>query len=155
MGSSTASRTPPKTASRARAGCLADDLCAEHKALARQLSLFDAVAEKTEAASTTTLRRDVDRAYVLLAERFLPHAHAEHGLRTRLATRDHRHIREAEDHGEIERLTARLSTLRDELRSADDEAARREIRHLLYELHALTRLHFADELLPDAGAEDR
>ncbi len=136
-----------------RGRCLSDDLCAEHKELAWQLELFDAVAEKTEGAPTPVLRREVDRAYVLLRERLLPHALAEHDLRTRLAARDHRHIREAEGRREIERLTARLGELRSTLTTGSDKALRREIRHLLYELHALTRLHFADELLsgPDDG----
>ncbi|MDE3112331.1 MAG: hypothetical protein KGN00_01305 [Chloroflexota bacterium] len=152
MGTSTTTRP---AAARARGGCLSDELCAEHKELARQLELFDAVAEKTEAASTTVLRREVDRAYVLLSERLLPHARAEHELRTRLASRDHRHIREAEDRREVERLTARLAERRAALARIGDAATRREIRHLLYEIHALTRLHFADELLSHRDDEGR
>ncbi len=145
----------PKTALPDRGRCLADELSAEHKDLARQLSLFDTVADEVEAASADTLRRDVDLAYGLVADRVLPHAHAEHELHTRLAGRDHRRVREAEDHREVERLAARLAALRVELRKRDDKAARREIRHLLYELHALTRLHFADELLLQPEGEGR
>ncbi|MBU6423180.1 MAG: hypothetical protein KGQ88_03995 [Chloroflexi bacterium] len=149
----TATRTARAAAAPTRGGCLSDDLCAEHKELAAQLELFDAVAEKTEGASGVVLRREVDRAYALLSERLLPHARAEHDLRTRLATRDHRHIREAEDRREVERLTSRLADLRASLPRGADKVARREIRHLLYELHALTRLHFADELSrPGAGS---
>ncbi len=133
--------------------CLADELGAEHKELARQLSLFDAVADEADVAPAAALRKDVDHAYGLLTKRFLPHAQAEHDLRTRLAVRDHRRVRDEEDHGEVERLAGRLSVLRSQLTRGDDRSARREIRHILYELHALTRLHFADELLTPSARD--
>lgn len=127
-------------------GCRADELCAEHTELARQLGVFDAVADEADEASATSLRRDVDRVYRSLTDRLLPHLHAERDLHTRLAIRDHRHVRDEEDHGEIERLAARLAVLRSQLVIGDDRRTRRDLRHVLYELHALTRLHFTDEL---------
>lgn len=156
MGAPKASPTLDRQRPAVHGKCLADELCAEHKELAQQLSLFDAVANEVGAAPAPALRRDVDRAYELLTQRLLPHAQAEHDLRTRLAVHDHRRVRDEEDHGEVERLAGRLSVLRSQLTRGDDRSARREIRHILYELHALTRLHFADELLtPSARAEGR
>ncbi len=127
-------------------GCLADELCAEHTELAGQITLFDAVADEVEEADVTSLRKDVDRAYLLLTDRLLPHILAEHDLHTRLALHDHRRVRDEEDHGEIARLSARVAVLRSALIIGDDRRARRDIRHVMYELHALTRLHFTDEL---------
>lgn len=126
-------------------GCRADELCAEHTKLVCQLALFDAVADEVEEVDAASLRKDVDRAYALLTDRLLPHIHAEHDLHTRLAIHDHRRVRDEDDHGEIERLSARVAVLRSKL-VGDDPRARRDIRHVMYELHALTRLHFTDEL---------
>ena len=136
-------------------GCrprLSDELCAEHKQLAQQLELLDSVADEVDSVPLDTLRKDVDRAYGLVTQRVLPHTRAEHALRTRLAAHDHRRVGAEEDHGEIRRLARVLAGLRSQLGKKEDVArAPRQIRHVLYELHALTRLHFADELM-DRGS---
>lgn len=146
MGAPTASPTRPAPWPSASGGCSADEICADHEELARELALFDEVADEADDAAATSFRKDVDRAYGLLTDRLLPHVHAEQDFRTRLAVHDHRHVRDEEDHGEIERLTARLAVLRSQLVMHDERRTRRELRHVLYELHALTGMHFYDEL---------
>jgi hypothetical protein len=124
----------------------ADCLCEEHHALAAQLVLLDQVADEIGRVNGDTLRRDVDRAYDLVAHKVLPHEKAERILRARLAAHDCRDIEVDEDSGEARRLVARLAGLKVNLARSDTDRTRAEVRHTLYELHALTRLHFVDEL---------
>ncbi len=124
----------------------AECICDEHRSLATQLGLLDEVADEIGNVSIDVLRRDVDRVYDLIARKILPHEKAERVLRDRLAERDRRHIDADTDHGEARRLVARLAGLKLSLARGDSGGAPAEIRHALYELHALTRLHFADEL---------
>lgn len=124
----------------------AECLCDEHRALATQLAMLDEVADEVGTVSVDVLRRDVDRVYDLVARRVLPHVKAERVIRARLAERDCRHVEVDHDSSEARRLVARLAGLKVSLARGGSARAPAEIRHALYELHALTRLHFADEL---------
>ena len=147
MNVSTAPRAHHQAAPQECRPCLRDELSAEHKALAQALQLLDSVADEVDSVPHGTLRKDVDRVYGLVTQRVLPHARAEHDLRTRLAVHDHQRVGVEEDRLEIGRLARRLARLRSQLARGDASHAPRQIRHVLYELHALTRLHFADELV--------
>jgi len=143
--------SPPR---RRRAKTRADALCAEHRLLATQLELLDEVADEVDTATAEHLRRDVDRAYDLLARKVLPHEKAELSLRTRLATRDAKPLEVDHDHEETCRLVARIGALKARLARGDTAEAPAEIRQALYELHALTRLHFADQVCdPDVKGD--
>jgi iron-sulfur cluster repair protein YtfE (RIC family) len=92
---------------------------------------------------------DVDRALAFLQDELLPHALAEDavlypavaaamGAPQATATM-------SRDHEEVAHLIGALARHRDELTSAVAPAAVREIRRLLYALHAVVSLHFAKE----------
>lgn len=149
---------PPSTSQHTQTAhhrCLSDEICAEHGELAREIGMFDLVADEVGKVPLEKLRTDVDRVYGLLTQRVIPHMRAEHELRTRLAVRDHVRIGPEEDHGEIGNLARQLSRLRSHIAKGDAGDAPAGARHILYELHALTRLHFADELLDRPAAQRR
>ncbi len=122
----------------------------EHRALAKDVVLLKSVADTIAGHSLEHALHHLDRALTLL-ERVASHARAERERRFRLAYRDCRPIAAEFDRLEADRLTRRLGALRANLASGDAGPAVEQVRRLLYELHALTRLHFADEL---AGAAD-
>jgi len=126
--------------------CLSDRLAAEHRELARELGLFLRVGDEADEAPRAAFLRDVDRVSGWLTQRVIPHIHAEHELRARLAVRDHRPVAEHEGHAAIAELARRLAELRTRLKKSDDHHVRAEVRRVLDELYALTRLHFEDEV---------
>lgn len=130
---------------RRSAKSLADCLCEEHRALARELVLLDEAADEVGTAELDTLRSDVDRAYDLVARKVLPHVKAEHDLRRRFQVRDCQPTEVDDADRETRQLVARLGALKSRLAAGDTERTPAEIRHVLYELHGLTRLHFADQ----------
>lgn len=92
---------------------------------------------------------DVDRALAFLQDELLPHALAEDavlypavaaamGAPQATATM-------SRDHVEVAHLIGELARHRDELASAVAPVAVREVRRLLYALHAVVSLHFAKE----------
>lgn len=127
------------------------DLSEEHKALAKEIILLRVVADAIATTPPDRLLTDLDRAFVLLAQRIAPHARAERDQRTRLAHRDHCRVDREVDRLEADRLTQQLGALKVRLARGDTDSTLEEIRRLLYELHALTRLHFADEMLEIAS----
>ncbi len=129
---------------------LADRLCAEHTALARRTDLLRAVADEIGAMPLNRLRHDIDSAYDLLAAGIIPHAQHERDLRLHLAVRDCRRVGVRADELELESLTRELAAVRSRLADAGGGAAE-ELRPILYELHALAKIHFADELPKKAG----
>ncbi len=122
----------------------------EHRALAKEVVLLKTLADTIADSSPEHAIERVDRALMLL-ERVASHARAEHELRFRLAYRDHRPVAVGSDRVEADRLTQRLGALKAGRARGEAETTLEEIRCLLYELHALTRLHFADELVGAAG----
>ncbi|MDE3102295.1 MAG: hypothetical protein KGJ98_08675 [Chloroflexota bacterium] len=120
-----------------------------HCALAKEVLLLETVANTIARSSPQHALDDVDGALILL-ERVASHARVEHELRFRLAYRDHQRVAIEFDRVEADRLTRRLGALSASLARGDAETALEEIRPLLYELHALTRLHFAGELVDAA-----
>lgn len=92
-----------------------------------------------------TLRSEFDRADDLLAENVLPHLRTADDLQSDLVRHDYAHVAAHPDHDEAERLTSKLGGLRARVTRGETEDAPREIRRILYELHALTRPHFAAE----------
>jgi len=134
---------------------LADRLCEEHTALARRTDLLRAVADEVGAMPLGRLRHDIDSAYDLLAAGIIPHAQHERDLRLHLAIRDCRRVGVRADELELESLTRELAAVRSRLTDAGGDAAAEELRPILYELHALARIHFADELPRNAAGGRR
>ena len=134
---------------------LADRLCEEHTALARRTDLLRAVADEVGAMPLGRLRHDIDSAYDLLAAGIIPHAQHERDLRLHLAVRDCRRVGVRPDELELENLTRELAAVRSRLTDAGGAAAAEELRPILYELHALAKIHFADELPNNAAGSRR
>lgn len=134
---------------------LADRLCEEHTALARRTDLLRAVADEVGAMPLGRLRHDIDSAYDLLAAGIIPHAQHERDLRLHLAIRDCRRVGVRADELELESLTRELAAVRSRLTDAGGDAAAEELRPILYELHALAKIHFADELPKKAAGGRR
>ena len=134
---------------------LADSLCEEHTALARRTDLLRAVADKIGAMPLDRLRHDIDAAYDLLATGIIPHAQRERELRLHLAIRDCRRVGVLAHELEVENLTRELAAVRSRLAEAGGDTAAVELRPILYALHALAKIHFADELPKGAGGGRR
>ncbi len=122
----------------------------EHRALAKEVALLRTVADTIAGHRLEHALDHLDRALILL-ERVASHARAERERRFRLAYRDCRPVAAEFDRVEADRLTQRLGARKASLARGDAGTAIEEIRRLLYELHALTRLHFADELVDAAN----
>ena len=130
-----------------------EPLRAEHREL---LPHIDALAEAGDAigvVSPAEQREKVDAAYTFLTEHLIPHATAEDrvlyeevdrliGKRGDTGATDTMR----RDHAEVGRLTGELGRLREKLDEGElDAAQERELRHVLYGLHIVVRLHFAKE----------
>lgn len=126
---------------------IADRLLDEHNRLAEKLTLFDIVADEAEDQPFEVLRSDVRRACAFLADELVPHLTDEHERCARMYERDGRCVPDDVER-EIAHLAAELATLCPRLAGGPNDArhAARRARHILYELHALARMHFADVL---------
>jgi transaldolase len=125
---------------------LADQLWAEHATLAAQLALLESVADAIgeERLPPEMLRAEVDRAYDLVVQKVLPHIRTADDLQRGIVRHDDAQTPVHPDHDEAERLSSTLAGFRARVARGEIEGAPREIRRILYELHALTRPHFAD-----------
>jgi hemerythrin-like domain-containing protein len=123
----------------------------EHKHLLPHIDQLRIAADAVGYAPIEAVRQEVDEGYAFLMHHLLPHAQAEdralYPVVARLmgapeATATMRH-----EHGAIARLCHDLGSLRSRLADAtaitDDLA--RELRRVLYGLHALIGEHFAEE----------
>jgi hypothetical protein len=122
----------------------------EHCALAKEVVLLRTAADTIARCSPEGVLDHAERALILL-ERVASHVRAEQEPRCRIAFRDHRPCCTDLDRVEVDRLTRRLGELKTLCARDHAASALEEIREVLYELHALTRLHFAGELIDAAG----
>lgn len=124
-----------------------EELWADHATLASELRLLDSVADAIggEELPPETLRAALDRAYDLVAGKVLPHIRTADDLQRISAGHDYAPAPVHRDHDAAEELSARLGGFRGRVARGDIEGTPREIRRLLYEIHALTRPHFADQ----------
>jgi hypothetical protein len=127
-----------------------DQLWADHATLASQLGLLERVADVIggEELPPETLRAELDRAYDLVAGKVLPHIRTADDLQRISAGRDYAPTPVHPDHDAAEELSSTLEGFRARVARGDTAGAPREIRRLLYQLHALTRPHFADQRQP-------
>lgn len=121
----------------------------EHEHLLPRIEDLRRLGDECVEERPIELLPDIDRALAFLQEELLPHALAEDavlypavaaamGAPQATATM-------SRDHVEVERLIADLARHRDELASSVVPVAVREVRRLLYALHAVISLHFAKE----------
>jgi hypothetical protein len=117
------------------------------------------VADRLEWSTPADARGDLEAVTAFLTSRLLPHEHAEEQqLYPRLAA-----MADGQDptaplisaHREIERLVALLDRLVDGLPTDGPRPGDRlELRRVLYGLHAILRLHFAQEEELYLGLDD-
>lgn len=131
----------------------------EHRTLLAGVDDVKAVADRLEWASAVDARRDLEDVRRFLIDRLLPHEKTEERqLFPRLAS-----VSDGRDptelligaHREIERMVALLDRIVTNL-PADGPGPgdRLELRRLLYGLHAILRLHFAQEEELYMGLDD-
>jgi hypothetical protein len=135
------------TATRAQTHGFADRLWQEHDLLASQLVRLETAAAVMgdERLPMSALRSELDHAYELLAQHVVPHIYAADDYRRALARRDYVSPPARREHEEAKLLTSRLGRLREHVSESNVAVVRDDARRLLYELHALTRPHFADQ----------
>jgi iron-sulfur cluster repair protein YtfE (RIC family) len=122
----------------------------EHRELLPHIQELRSVADAVGTTSIERLRAQVNAVYAFLTEHLIPHAHAEdaalYPVIGRLMGAAQATATMSRDHVEVGRLTAELDLLRRKLALADlDDRSARELRRVLYGLHALVSLHFAKE----------
>jgi hypothetical protein len=147
VATSDATATPGgTTATRSQSLGFAERLWREHDVLASELARLESAAEVmgNDNVPLSALRSELDRAYELLAGRVVPHMHSADDYQRALARHDYVSAPARPEHEEAERLTSKLARVRDRVMADNIAGARRETSRLLYELHALTRLHFGD-----------
>lgn len=123
----------------------------EHQHLLPHIDQLRRAADAAGHASIETVRQGVDEGYAFLMHHLLPHAQAEEqalypvvarlmGAPEATATMRHEHVAIAQRCHDLGSLRSRLA---DATIVTDDLA--RELRRVLYGLHALISEHFAEE----------
>ena len=122
----------------------------EHKDLFPHVAKLKEAADAVGERATEEVRRELGEALDFLTRHLIPHAKAEDGARypvvQKLMGAPRATATMSRDHVEVGRLTSELAKIAASLGSAPIPAGRqRELRRLLYGLHALVVLHFAKE----------
>lgn len=119
----------------------------EHQTLLPQIDELRLFADRLDEMPQHDVRHNLDRIYQFLTQHLIPHAEAEEdalypavgkilGSPQATATM-------SRDHVEVSRLTEQLGWLRSEPTFELEQM--RNLRRVLYGLHALLRVHFAKE----------
>lgn len=134
-------------------GTVTEPLRAEHRELIPSIEALATAAEGVGTAPLKEQRKRVDASYTFLTTRLIPHAVAEDRvlyatvdslLAGRGGTRATDTMRR--DHAQVGTLTAELGRLRARLgRAAPGPDEQKDLRRVLYSLHAIVALHFAKE----------
>ena len=122
----------------------------EHKELLPHIEALRTAADRIGMAPITDIRDDVEAAYAFLSGHLIPHAKAEEaalyptvarlmGAPEATATMIHEHV-------EIGRMVGELGVLRGRLGGETlTPVTASYLRHVLYGLHALVKMHFLNE----------
>ena len=122
----------------------------EHKELFPHVARLKAAADAVGERSPDEVREEVGKALDFLLHFLIPHAKAEdaalYPVVQKLMGAPRATATMSRDHVEVGRLTAELSKLAASSATGPIPAAQqKELRSLLYGLHALVALHFAKE----------
>ena len=122
----------------------------EHKELIPHIEALRVVADSLGDVPLEADRHGVDEAYSFLAHHLIPHAEAEeralYPVVEKLMGASGATATMSRDHVEVGRLTAELAALRTQLAvGTADKMQVRALRHVLYGLYALIKVHFAKE----------
>lgn len=122
----------------------------EHQELRPHIEQLRQAADRVGAAPVDEVRRAVDEAHAFLLHHLIPHAQAEdqalYPVVARLMGAPEATATMRRDHVEVGRLCQELGNLRSRLAYSDiDDDLARELRRVLYGLHALVNVHFAKE----------
>lgn len=122
----------------------------EHKELYPHIESLRLAGDAIGETLPSIAHQRIDEAYAFLAHHLLPHAQAEEkalypvvqkvmGTPVGTATM-------SRDHKEVERLTAQLASLRDQVQGPTISVEQaHDLRRLLYGLYTLVKVHFAKE----------
>lgn len=129
---------------------ITEPLRAEHKELLPHIETLREAGDAVSGVDDASLKEKVNQAYLFLTEHLIPHATAEdralypvvgQAMGSEMATRTM-----SRDHTEVGRLTEELGLLLQSLGPGMvGEAAKNNIRRVLYGLYALVKVHFAKE----------
>ena len=130
---------------------LKDHIHEEHAALRPHVEAIRTAADAVGEVPNHVLREMTESVIGFLLGELLPHARTEDAILYRAVEEAH-HAPGAtrtmkRDHTEVRRLVDELTTLNAEIVEGHPVAARtiRDLRRILYGLHALVTLHFAKE----------
>ena len=128
---------------------LTEALREEHRTYQPRIDELRRLADDCTEERPLALADDLDRVLAFLDDELLPHAAAEDAVLYVAVAELFGDLRSTDtmrlDHAEIRHLAHELHLRRDELGTALAPAAVREIRRLLYALHALIGLHVRKE----------
>jgi iron-sulfur cluster repair protein YtfE (RIC family) len=120
----------------------------EHQALLPQIDELRAFADRLDEMPQHDVRHDLDGVYQFLTQHLIPHAAAEedrlYPAVAKILGSPQATATMSRDHVEVSRLTEQLGWLRSEANIFDVEQMK-NLRRVLYGLHALLRVHFAKE----------
>lgn len=122
----------------------------EHKELLPRIEALRAAADGIGAASIADVRSEVDAAYAFLSGHLMPHAQAEEAALypavARLMGAPDATATMIREHAEIGRMIGELGMLRGRLHGETlTPVTANYLRHVLYGLHALVKMHFLNE----------
>ena len=122
-----------------------DPIREEHRELLPHIEHLRDVADLVGTAPSATVRTGIDEAYAFLTDHLVPHAMAEDEVLYPAVARAMGSPRAtatmARDHVAVVRLIDELGVLR----HASPDEHERDLRRILYGLHALVSTHFAKE----------
>ncbi len=120
----------------------------EHQALLPHIDELRVIADRFDEIPPHDVRYNLDRVYEFLTEHLIPHAEAEEDALypavAKILGSPQATATMSRDHIEVSRLTEQLGWLRSEATIFDVEQMK-NLRRVLYGLHALLRVHFAKE----------
>ncbi len=120
----------------------------EHKALLPHIDDLRLMADRLDEMAQDEVRRSLDRVYQFLTGQLIPHAAVEeealYPAVAKILGSPQATATMSRDHIEVTRLTEQLGWLRSQGTSFDLEQMK-NLRRVLYSLHALLKVHFAKE----------
>lgn len=120
----------------------------EHRTLLPHIERLRALADEVGQIDAPALRAKLDESYAFLTHDLVPHAKAEDAVVypevARLLGGPRATATMSRDHVAVVALTRELATLR-AFQGEPDAQRQKDLRRVLYGLHALVRTHFAKE----------
>jgi hypothetical protein len=127
----------------------------EHQALAPALVLLEGIVDELERVSVEHIARDLDVACDFFDAEVIPHIRAACECRRQLPTHDCADAGPCYDCEGVGQLTSTLRALVDRSNDGGTEDTAVELRHVVRQLHVVTRLHFVDAVIAARDGSSR